>query len=78
MYSNCPETRLKNISILGRFLACVKERKKETLRKKVGKKEREKKDKGKRQKDRKNEGTNKRTDGGRTHDVRTKVRWLDF
>ena len=61
MCSNCPETRLKNI--LGRFLACVKERKKETLRKKEGKKEREKKDKEKRQKERKNERRNERTDG---------------
>ena len=44
----------------------MKERKKETLRKKVGKKEREKKDKEKRQKERKKrtkERTNGRTDG---------------
>ena len=50
--------------ILGRFLACVKERKKETLRKKEGKTDREKRQrkKTKRKKKRTKERTNGRTD----------------
>ena len=54
--------------ILGRFLACVKERKKETLKKKEGKKERKKTKKKRLKKEKTNEGRNERTD------VRTNAR----
>ena len=64
MYSNCPETKIKEY-ILGRFLASVCEREKETLRKKEGKKERENRHRKKTdiKKKRTKERTNGRTDG---------------